>query len=148
MPTWLAAGWLQRHRTSPEEIRALWRIVERDLRDAGSDTISADWRYGIAYNAALKLCTILLAAEGYRPAKGQLAHTRTLNALPLILGEAHRGDADYLDGCRQKRNVIEYDRTGDASETDTAELIAYVRELQAQVLAWLHGKHPTLAPRP
>ena len=96
MPTWLAAGWLQRHRTSPEEIRALWRIVERDLRDAGSDTISADWRYGIAYNAALKLCTILLAAEGYRPAKGQPAHTRTLNALPLILGETHRGDADYL----------------------------------------------------
>ncbi len=147
LPTWLAAGWLQRHRTSPEEIRDLWRIVERDLRDAASDTISADWRYGIAYNAALKLCTILLAAEGYRPAKGQLAHTRTLGALPHILGETHRGDADYLDGCRQKRNVIEYDRAGDASETDTAELIAYVRELQAQVLAWLHEKHPELAPR-
>ena len=40
-----------------------------------------------------------------------------------------------------------HDLTGDASETDTAELIAYVRELQAQVLAWLRDKHPELAPR-
>ena len=38
-------------------------------------------------------------------------------------------------------------RTGDASKTDTAELIAYVRKLQAQVLAWLQDKHPILAPR-
>ena len=146
LPTWLAAGWLQRHRTSPEEIRDLWRIVERDLRDAAAGSISTDWRYGIAYNAALKLCTILLAAEGYRPAKGQLAHTRTLGALPHILGEAHRGDADYLDGCRQKRNVIEYDRTGDATEAEAAELIGYVRELQTQVLRWLQDTHPELAP--
>lgn len=77
LPTWLAAGWLQPHKTSPEEIRDLWSIVSRDLTDAASGGISADWQYGIAYNAALKLCTILLYAEGYKPAKGAMAHSRT-----------------------------------------------------------------------
>jgi hypothetical protein len=54
---WLENGWLRRHRTSREEIYDLLGIADRDLSDAKS-TISADWRFGIAYNAALKLCTI------------------------------------------------------------------------------------------
>jgi hypothetical protein len=89
LPIWLNAGWLQRHQTSPEEIRDLWMIAARDLQDAASGGISHDWQYGIAYNAALKLCTILLYAEGFKPAKGTLAHFRVLSALPHILG-AHR----------------------------------------------------------
>lgn len=55
--TWLAAGWLQPHKASSGEIRDLWQIVSRDLTDAASGGISADWQYGIAYNAALKLRT-------------------------------------------------------------------------------------------
>jgi len=37
------------------------------LRVAGN--ISADSQFGIAYNAALKLCTLLLHTSGYRPEK-------------------------------------------------------------------------------
>ncbi len=146
LPTWLAAGWLQKHQTSPEEIRDLWLIAERDLKDATFGGISQDWRYGIAYNAALKLCTILLYAEGYKPAKGQLAHSRTLNSLPHILGTHRQSDADYLDGCRQKRNTVEYDYVGGASKTDADEIIAFGRELQVEVADWLRKKHPKLAP--
>ena len=40
---------------------------------------------GIAHNAALKLCAILLHAEGYK-AKRNLQHYRTIQALPKILG--------------------------------------------------------------
>jgi hypothetical protein len=50
---WLDNGWLEPHRTSREEIGRLLAIVERDLRDAEGD-ISLDWRFGIAYNAALE----------------------------------------------------------------------------------------------
>lgn len=60
---WADNGWLKPHRTSREEVNHLLAIVERDLNDAQRD-ISADWRFGIAYNAALKLCRILLFAEG------------------------------------------------------------------------------------
>ncbi|MGE0128757.1 MAG: hypothetical protein AB7U82_11815 [Blastocatellales bacterium] len=74
-------------------------IVARDLADAECD-ISADWRFGIAYNAALKLCTILLHASGYRPEK-TLQHYRAIAALPEILGEQWKDEADYLETCRR-----------------------------------------------
>jgi hypothetical protein len=69
---WADNGWLKPHRTSRKEVSSLLRIVERDLNDAQGD-ISSDWRFGIAYNAALKLCRILLSAEGYRT-KDRKAH--------------------------------------------------------------------------
>lgn len=65
---WADNKWLKPHQTSPQEIAGLLAIVERDLEDA-TGSISPDWRFGIAYNAALKLCTILLHASGYRPEK-------------------------------------------------------------------------------
>jgi hypothetical protein len=54
----------------------LLEIVDRDLKDAESN-ISSDWQFGIAYNAALKLCTILLHASGYRREQ-KLGHYRTM----------------------------------------------------------------------
>jgi hypothetical protein len=53
-------GWIRPHTTSRQEIQDLLSIVTRDLQDAEVKELSADWRFGIAYNAALKLCTILL----------------------------------------------------------------------------------------
>jgi hypothetical protein len=54
---WADNGWLKPHRTSRKEISSLLRIAERDLNDAQGD-ISSDWRFGIAYNAAI--------SEGWR----------------------------------------------------------------------------------
>jgi hypothetical protein len=66
---WAENGWLRYHKTSPKEIENLLHIVDRDLSDARGE-ISADSRFGIAYNATLKLCTILLYAEGYKKDEG------------------------------------------------------------------------------
>ncbi len=140
--------WLKPHKTSVQEIGDLLAIVERDLRDAESGGMSDDWRFGIAYNAALKLCTALLYAAGYKPATPGLAHHKTLAALPLILGREHQSDADYLDICRGKRNVVEYERIGAASGTDAEELIQYARKLEPDVRAWLRRNHPELLPKP
>jgi hypothetical protein len=116
--------------------------VERDLNDARGN-ISSDWRFGIAYNAALKLCRILLSAEGYRPSH-ELQHYRTLAALPEILGEVKKADAEYLDDCRKKRNIVEYDEVGGASESDADELIEFVKDLRDEVMNWLKKNHPEL----
>jgi hypothetical protein len=78
---WREHGWLRSHAPSKQEIADLLGIVDRDLSDAKSGGISTDWQFGIAYNAALKLCTILLYAEGYRAGQG-LQHYRTIQALP------------------------------------------------------------------
>ena len=141
---WANNGWLRPHQSSLQEIADLLGIVERDLADA-SGNISADWRFGIAYNGALKLCTILLYASGYKAENAQ-QHYRTIDAMPLILGSQRRDDADYLNLCRRKRNITEYDRAGEATEADAAELIEFIKELRADVLAWLKKEHPTLAP--
>ena len=139
---WADNAWLKPHRTSRREISSLLNIVKRDLNDAQRD-ISSDWRFGIAYNAALKLCRILLSAEGYRPSH-ELQHYRTLAALPEILGEAKKADAEYLDDCRKKRNIVEYDEVGGASESDADELIGFVKEFKDEVIAWLKKNHPEL----
>lgn len=139
---WADNGWLASHVTSTEEIANLLAIVDRDLADAGGG-ISPDWRFGIAYNAALKLCTILLYAEGYRATR-TLQHYRTIQALPLILGQSHQADADYLDACRKKRNIVEYDYVGGVTEDEASELAAYVLELREKVLNWLKQSHPQL----
>ncbi|MFM7817886.1 MAG: hypothetical protein ACKPGI_13075 [Verrucomicrobiota bacterium] len=136
---WVGNGWLRPHETSAKEIRDLLAIVKRDLADAGGN-ISADWQFGIAYNAALKLCTVLMYASGFRPEK-TLQHYRTLQALPLILGEERRADADYLDACRIKRNTVEYDYAGSATRKDAQELIEFCKELRETVVAWLEREH-------
>lgn len=140
---WANNGWLKPHRTSAEEVGNLLTIARRDTSDAGNRTISDDWRFGIAYNAALKLCTILLYAEGYRPDKN-LAHYRTLQSLPLILGDRRKADAEYLDACRIKRNTVEYDYVGGVTASQADELIDFVKELETAVLAHLKTKHPEL----
>ncbi len=145
LQSWLKNGWLRRHKSSKKEIADLLKIVERDLKDAGGG-ISDDWRFGIAYNAALKLCTILLNAEGYRPEK-TLQHYRTIQALPLIIGENRKADADYLDACRSKRNIVEYDYVGAVTKDDVHELIEFVKELKDSVLDWVRENHPELTGR-
>lgn len=140
---WENNNWLKKHKTSIEEIGNLLEIVKRDMKDAQEDAISDDWRFGIAYNAALKLCAVLLYAEGYRPEKS-LAHFRTIQALPFILGDNRKPDAEYLDACRAKRNTVEYDYVGGATASDADELIEFVRELEKDVLKWLKEQHPKL----
>jgi hypothetical protein len=139
---WEDNGWLKPHQTSRKEIKNLLDIVDRDMLDAGR-ALSTDWRFGIAYNAALKLCTILLYAEGYRASR-ELQHYRTLAALPEILGEARKSDAEYLDDCRKKRNIVEYDYVGGASESDANELIRFVKEFREEVITWLKKTRPEL----
>ena len=139
---WKANGWLQTHQTTRAQVADLLAIVDRDLEDSMRE-LSPDWQFGIAYNAALKLCTILLYASGYRPEKN-LAHYRTLAALPIILGNIRKDDADYLDTCRSKRNTAEYDTAGTVSISEANELRAFVHELRIDVIAWLKANHPTL----
>ena len=144
---WLENSWLKSHQTSFQEISNLLNIVLRDISDARVRQVSDDWRFGIAYNAALKLCTILLYAEGFRPVQG-LAHFRTIQSLPLILGEERTMDATYLETCRIKRNNVEYDYVGGATKADADELIEFVEAFQKDVLAWLKHQHPHLLQDP
>ena len=143
---WQEHGWIRPHKTSRQEIDGLLAIVERDLADARGK-ISSDWKFGIAYNAALKLCTILMYASGYRPERNA-AHQRTLMVLPLILGDDRKADAAYLEACRVKRNSVEYDMAGVATASDANELRDFCIQLLATVMNWLRENHRDLIAKP
>jgi hypothetical protein len=87
-------------------------------------------------------------APGFRLShREELQHYRTIAALPLILGKQREGDADYLEVCRRKRNITEYDRAGSATTEDASELVVFAKELRTEVLAWLKQHHPDLVPK-
>ena len=140
---WHRFGWLKPHQTDERELANLLAIADRDIADAATSDLSNDWKFGIAYNAALKLCTMLLYDAGYMPEK-TLAHYRTLLSIEFTLGEDRKSDAAYLDACRAKRNHVEYDYVEGASEAEAAELLEFVKELRKEVVSRLKGRYPFL----
>lgn len=140
----LDRGRLRRLPPAASEIADLLRVVDRDLKDAGIEELSADRRFATAYNAALQLATVVLRAEGYRT-QGVAHHHTTIEALPLILGTEVGATADYLDACRSRRNTVDYDGIGIATEADVEELVREAEALRETVLAWLEKAHPELA---
>ena len=142
---WRNAGWIRSHKSSPEEIRDHFGIVDQGLDDAASLSISADARHYLAYNAALKLCAVLLLAEGYRPEKGQGSHQRTIDAIRHILGDGRQDDIDYLHLCRSKRNTSAYDFVGTIAPENVEQLIAFTKRFRSEVLIWIRQHHPDLA---
>jgi hypothetical protein len=65
--------------------------------------------------------------------------------MPLILGSDRRADAEYLETCRKKRNIVEYDHVGGATDDEVDELISFVKELRSGVLGWLRENYPQLS---
>jgi len=53
-----------------------------------------------------------------------------------------KDDANYLDTCRSKRNIVEYDYAGAVTENDVNELIEFTKELKSDVYDWLKQQHP------
>ena len=47
-----------------------------------------------------------------------------------------------VDSCRIKRNTVEYDYIGGATDADADELIKYIKELKKDVLDWLDVNKP------
>jgi len=84
---WKKNGWLREYKTSRDEVNSILDLVRRDLADAAREEVSTDWRFNIAYNAALQLAMLALHASGYRAGRGESKHYRVIQALPLVMGE-------------------------------------------------------------
>jgi hypothetical protein len=68
------------HRTSPQEIKELLNVADRDLLNAETPGLSPEWRLSIAYNAALQAAVAALAASGDRAAR-ESHHFRAIQSL-------------------------------------------------------------------
>ena len=144
---WEKNGWLRKYSTSAQEVASVLDIVVRDLSDASNKEISRDWRYNIAYNAGLQLAIIVLYAAGYRTGRGESKHYRVIQALPLVMGPQFSSKRDYLDNCRRKRNVSEYDAAGTISAKEADDLLRTVNEFRVEVEVWLKENHSEICPQ-
>jgi len=136
-------GRLRSHQTSKNELDSIRALIKRDLDDAAVEEVSADRRFATAYNAVLQLGKMALACSGYRTSAAAGGHHQTtFEALELILGSTHSQLITYLDTCRRKRNQVDYDLAGVASETDADELLTKASEFQTIVEDWIANNHP------
>jgi hypothetical protein len=136
---------VEAHETSKSELDDLRSAVARNVRDAAIVELSADNRFGLAYEAALLLAKMVLACAGYR-VKGQGAHQTTFAALPLVLGPSISQTASYFDRCRRKRNEISYDMADVATDTEVKEILGKTQQLQQTVETWIANSHPQWSP--
>jgi hypothetical protein len=139
----LASKRLDRHRTSPDEIDSLRRLIARDLHDASVPGLSSDRAFATAYNAVLQLSKMALACAGYRVSASLPGHHQTtFEAAGLAFGPDGGHLTDYFETCRRKRNVIDYDYAEVVTGSDTDELLKKAAEYQDLVEAWIAENHP------
>lgn len=129
------------HRTSPEELAGLRAAARRNLLDASRTVISADNRFGLAYEAALLLAKMVLATAGWR-VKGSGAHSTTFAGLRLAIGREADDFALYFDHCRRKRNALSYEVAGVASDADVEDLLERCRAFEKLAEAWIRANPP------
>ena len=144
--TWtelLAEKRVETHATSKQELDDLRGAVERNLRDAAIQELSADNRFGLAYEAALLLGKMAVACAGYR-VKGQGAHQTTFVALRIALGTTINSTVSYLERCRRKRNELSYDMAGVVTDTEAGEIFAQATALQKTIEEWIARNYPHL----
>jgi hypothetical protein len=139
---WQKNGWLVEHRATPGEISGLRAAVDRDLKVCATPELDTDWRFNIAYNAALQTATMALAAAGYRAVR-EMHHFRVIHSLSFSIG-ADAARIDLLDRFRKKRNIGTYEQAGVVSNYEAEEMHRLAKTLREQVLTWIGRTHPDL----
>jgi hypothetical protein len=141
----LAARKIHAHKSSKQELDELRAVVKRDLADAALPALSEDRRFATAYNAALQVARMATACAEYRVAAVPGHHALSFECAGLALGKRADKLVLFFDGCRRKRNVIDYTGVQIATATEAAELLERAAEFHALVEAWIKSAHPHLS---
>lgn len=141
----LAARKIHTHKSSKQELDELRAVVKRDLADAALPALSEDRRFATAYNAALQVARMATACAGYRVAAVPGHHALSFECAGLALGKQADKLVLFFDGCRRKRNVIDYTGVQIATSTEAAELLQRANEFGALVETWIKSAHPHLS---
>jgi hypothetical protein len=142
--SWLRNKWLVRHTSNLEEIANLFALSDRDLEACQAKNLPTDWRFAIAYNAALQAATAALAAAGYRAGR-EAHHYRVIQSLELTL-VPERKLINTFDRFRKKRNISSYDTAGSVSDKEADEMYKLAAALRAKVEQWIRKNHRKLLP--
>lgn len=80
---------------------------------------------------------VALYCSGYKVARGQSEHLRTILSLAMTFGINFEEISDYLNSCRSKRNISDYNKTGTISTNEVLEITETAEELIAEVKNWV-----------
>ncbi len=145
--TWarlLAENKIKTHTTTLTEINSLRQVIDRDLADAALPGLSSDRSFATAYNAALQLATATVLCSGFRISSVPGHHKVAFDCVELAIGASVRPRMLYLDTCRRKRNLVDYDKAFVASQTEATELLKESKDFQQIVEEWIEANHPHL----
>jgi len=123
---YLENGSLQPHRSTEKEIESYKKFIARDLSDCVVEGLSVDRSFVTAYQAALNISRMIIAASGYRVSAKTGHHALTFEIAGLILGDKFQEYFDFFDVCRRKRNIADYDLTDVASLSELGALLEKV----------------------
>ena len=114
---------IKTHQASPEEIKDIIEIADRDLSFA-KEAMSHnwDWAFTIACNAALSASRAYMFKRGYRPSAAE-SHKTVWHFMLLSLSEEHHERIHFFNRMRVKRNKNIYDHAGIISETEGRQII-------------------------
>ncbi|HEX4427192.1 MAG TPA: hypothetical protein VH079_17465 [Terriglobales bacterium] len=143
LQNWLAQGWIQKHKSSREEIRNLLAVADRDLTNAQIPQLSAEWRLMIAYNGALQSANAAIAASGFRVST-KVSHHRYLIESLLFTVQAETKLVNQLNRFRKKRNISAYEQSETVSDHEATAMINLAREVHSLVQVWLAKHHAEL----
>jgi uncharacterized protein (UPF0332 family) len=113
---------LEKHKTNPQEIKDLFGVSARCLKDAEQSAISTDLRFISAYQGTLSAGEALLCCMGYKAPKNNY-HYMVWEALRHVLDDSFKRALILFDDARSKRANAFYDRPSVASETELEELL-------------------------
>ena len=139
----LAKGEVKTHNSSRQELDNIRSLIARDLADAALPGLSADRKFATAYNAALQTGKMAIACSGYRVTARAGHHAITFGAARLALGPEAAMLTDYFDACRLKRNVIDYNNSSVATETEAEELLRIAHQFYSLLENWIAESHPS-----
>ena len=124
---WLRAAKIIKHKTSKEEIEAVFGVVERDLKDASVKGLSSDLKYIQSYQAAFEAALAFLYYNGYKPVKSG-HHTVLWQCMREILKPEHHVTILLFENAAKKRSKMSYDMAGIASQKEADEMLEEARE--------------------
>lgn len=84
------------------------------------------------------------ACAGYRVAAVPGHHAVSFECAGLALGKQADQLVLFFDGCRRKRNVIDYTGIQIVTSTEAVELLQRTHEFSALVESWIRTTYPRL----
>jgi len=121
LENWFQAGKLVKHKTTKEELEAIFSVIDRCFKDAALKGLSSDQKYILSYQAALEVGMVLIYCHGYRPIKTG-HHYITWQCLKELLGEKNRKAILLFEDAAKKRSKLSYDIAGLASQKEADEM--------------------------